>query len=274
MQEFIAFITEKAQNEGIALLFFIGGVIIGVISVLVILRVFSLKDDGGDGLAEIKRTDGQKARAVEIFKSESSGLEVKKATQLTEAISYLLVQIPAIYFEDVKYHTVAKANEIQGLKSDINACLDFTVYEGVYFLRSLVFAMSEEVERILNKKSVRIAYGIGRGAVMTFKGKRLSKLPEDCNLLDLLEVLGFNGTTDKKASNGQTRRGFGSLINKAVGKVKGVAVQTANNAVDRSIEGLLCVFADELNLLYSHSYINGEESLDFLGIIGEGGKKQ
>ena len=83
MQEFIAFITEKAQNEGIALLFFIGGVIIGVISVLVILRVFSLKDDGGDGLAEIKRTDGQKARAVEIFKSESSGLEVKKATQLT-----------------------------------------------------------------------------------------------------------------------------------------------------------------------------------------------
>ena len=37
MQGFLRLITEKAQNEAVALLFFIGGVLIGIISVLIIL---------------------------------------------------------------------------------------------------------------------------------------------------------------------------------------------------------------------------------------------
>ena len=274
MTAIIDFITKKAFNETIAFLFLILGLIIGLFLTWIILKAFSIKQQRPTSFKPIEDIGQIEKNAVEIFNGELTKFESKKLTLLSSSICLLLESIPSLYQSDVSYYTVVKKEDFDLVEKDVKVCLDFTVYEAVYFMRSLVCSIDGWENGILEKGIVKFAYGVGRNAISPFGEKRLSKNAGDCNLKDLIFILNAKIKKTEKENVKKPDSIVKKFVNKVKNKAKNIVVDKANSVVDEHIAQLLGIIATELNLLYSDSFKFGVASLDSMALIEFGGEKR
>ena len=67
MDRILQFITEKAFNETIALLLFVGGVLLGAILAYIVYKLFAIKNKKTKSPSTVKDLTLLKREAVEIF---------------------------------------------------------------------------------------------------------------------------------------------------------------------------------------------------------------
>ena len=274
MIKMLEFLSKKAFNEVIAFLFLIIGVTLGLILAWVILKVFSDKNIKQKPCKQVVCVDEIKEKAIDIFLSKLTKFENEKITLFSGATTYLLEEIPKIYNNKTKFYTVIKNNDFSFIKQDVKICLDFTVYEGVYFIRSLICSLEKCANDILETGMVKVAYGVSRSTVNTLSGKNFPPKVGDCNIKDILTVLKFKGKIRVKTQSKCKKGFFKSVIEKVLKRATDTVVDRANCAVDEHIAWLLDIVAEELNLLYSDSFRRGIASLDSFSMLGFDGEKR
>ncbi|MBE5742778.1 MAG: hypothetical protein E7360_05660 [Clostridiales bacterium] len=257
MDKIIQFITEKAFNETIALLFFIGGVILGGIAVYVIYRLFALKKREKKSANGVKDVTPIKNEAISYFTACDEGFNEKKLTSLLTASSIILSEIPKEYNKNTKLRRILNAEDVKFLEEDLKISLDFTVYEAIYFLREFLEELQAEILKFLNAKPVKLVYGVGK-IVNAFTVKQeITKNAEDLKLSQVIEII------KRLKPDPQKKKGvIGSLVGKALNKIKPIALDKTVDVLEPYCVEILEILADKINLLYSGGLpFNGENAL-------------
>lgn len=257
MDKIIQFITEKAFNETIALLFFIGGVILGGIAVYFVYRLFALKKREKKSANGVKDVTPIKNEAISYFTACDEGFNEKKLTALLTASSIILSEIPKEYNKNTKLRRILNAEDVKFLEEDLKISLDFTVYEAIYFLREFFEELQAEILKFLNAKPVKLVYGVGK-VVNAFTVKQeITKNAEDLKLSQVIDIV-KTVKSSKKNQDGETvkEKGIvGKLFDKVKDKVKSkvlpIALDKTVDVLEPYCVEILEILADKINLLYS-----------------------
>ena len=269
MEKFIEFILEKAYNETIALLFLVGGMVLGGVLAFFIYKIFAIKSKQSKKAETLSDITLIKREAVDIFENNDDDLNISQLTAISQAISVLLNEIPLTYNKKTKFRTVLSAEEISFLEQDLKISLDFTVYQAIYFLRAFFKELKVEILKILNSKEVKLVYGVGKIAnKLTLKQDNVTKRVEDLKLSTVIEIIkSIREKTQKKEANEQ--KGF---LKKIFDKVKGKGVTIAKEKTLDFLEPyvieIIEIFAEKINLLYS-GQIAREETFFSLNDLSE-----
>ena len=262
MQKILDWLIKNAGNNLISLPIFVGGVILGVLVVSVILRFLKngkVKTRKKDTVDIADFVDG----VVDNYRLEKVKIGKEKLAQLVNIACKLFEEIPQNYQENVKYYKVLQAEDFSFLQEDVKVDLNFTVCEGLRFLRATVDALQEEIYLVLSNGVVKGFYGAGRIINFFTKTTNAPKRIDDFLISDVFEVIEQFSNGKKKK---QTEEKEKSLIQKGLQKVGGKVVDVANsalsNAVDNYVEDFIYKFAQILNLLYSDGFKDEDITYD------------
>lgn len=256
MDKLLNSIPQNWVNQSIGLLFFICGIILGVIAVSVIWKKFTLRDKKKES---VEKTDVSSLieRAKMEYKDADTEINLEKLGYFCKAITDLLEEIPPIYGATKLHDVLAKEEvDIKGnrfLVSDVRLYLDFTVYELLYFVRAIAENMRKEVEKLLNSFEGKAISTVGK-----FVGKKT--LQENVKKdLDEITVEALFRTVKqllkKKEPENKTKSFFGEVIDKAKNfAFNKVAMPIVNPLIDKYVIDVIQIFAEEINNLYSKEY--------------------
>ena len=248
MQEILNWFKNNAVNSLISLLIFICGVFVGVLILSFVLRFLK----NGKVKTSKKSTvdiEGFVDEVVEDYLQQKVKLGEEKLSQLLSVATKLFEEIPKNYQKNVKYFEVVKAKNSKYLQSDLKISLDFTVYEGLRFLRATVNALQEEIYLVLDNGVVKVAYGVGKIVNFFKKTADVTKKPEDFLISDALTI--FEDWF--KPNKTHEKKGF---VKKLVGKV---ANEFGSSAVDGYLKDFIREIAQLINLLYSDGFKDEKE---------------
>lgn len=256
MDKILISIPKNWINQSIGLLFFICGIILGVVVVSVIWKKFTLKDNKKE-IVEKTDVSSLVERAKMEYKGADTDVNLEKLGYLCKAITDLLEEIPPIYGTTKLYDVLAKEEVvIKGnhfLVSDVRLYLDFTVYEFLYFVRAIAENMREEVEKLLNSFEGKAISTVGK-----FVGKKT--LQENVKKdLDEITVEALFRTVKqllkKKEPENKTKSLFGEVVDKAKKiALNKVAMPIGNSLIDKYAIDVIEIFAEQINNLYSEEY--------------------
>ena len=188
MQVILDWLAKNAVNNLISLLFFVGGIVLGVFVVTIVLRF----------LKKVKVKTRKKTTVdiesfvddvIDEYLFERVKIGEEKLTQLTTVACKLFEEIPKNYKKNVKYFEVLKAKDFDFLQKDLKVSLNFTVYEGLRFLRATVDALQEEIYLVLDNGVVKVAYGTGKIINFFKKTTNFPKRIDDFLISDVFEII-------------------------------------------------------------------------------------
>ena len=194
---------------------------------------------------------------VEDYLQQKVKLGEEKLSQLLSVATKLLEEIPKNYQKNVKYFEVVKAKNSKYLQSDLKISLDFTVYEGLRFLRATVNALQEEIYLVLDNGVVKVAYGTGKIINFFTKTTKAPKNIDDFLISDIFEIIEKFKNPNKKTKK-QIVEKEKNLIQKGLQKVGEKAADVANTAFSGTVDSYAVDFIREIaqliNLLYSDGF--------------------
>lgn len=252
MDKLLNSIPKNWVNQSIGLLFFICGILLGVIIVSVIWKKFTLKDKKKDSVEKIDISN-QLERAIKEYVNADTDINLEKLGYFCKAITDLLEEIPPIYgstkLQDVltKQEISVKGNQF--LVSDVRLYLDFTVYELLYFVRAIAKNIENEIGKMLNSIEGRAISTVGK-----LIGKKT--LRENAKKdLDDITVEALFRTVKRLINKKEPENFFGEIVSKvkkfAFNKV---AMPIGNALIDKYVIDVIEIFAEEINNLYSQEY--------------------
>jgi len=260
MEKIIEFITEKAYNESIAFLFLIGGMILGVVTVIVVYKLFAIKKRDKKTPLAIRDITQIKNEAVAKFEYAETGFEKEKLTVFFESLNVLLKYIPIEYNPKTRLYDIIDSDTVKFLESGLKTSLDFTVYELVWFIRIFAEELHGVLRKLIESKGVKAVYGVGRFATGVMVKEKLNTDPEEVKIAQIVEVLGkFKNKFPKKPTEVKNESKIKKLFSPVIEKIKEVAkdvalgfvTDKASDLADNYIVEIIEIFAEELNLLYS-----------------------
>ena len=260
MEKIIEFITEKAYNEAIAFLFLIGGMILGVVTVIVVYKLFAIKKRDKKTPLAIRDITQIKNEAVAKFEYAETGFEKEKLTVFFESLNVLLKYIPIEYNPKTRLYDIIDGDTVKFLESGLKTSLDFTVYELVWFIRIFAEELHGVLRKLIESKGVKAVYGVGRFATGVMVKEKLDTDPEEVKIAQIVEVLGkFKNKFPKKPTEAKNESKIKKVFSPVIEKIKEVAkdvalgfvTDKASDLADNYIVEIIEIFAEELNLLYS-----------------------
>ena len=244
MEAFLQWLQKNAVNGLISLLIFIGGVGLGVLVFSLALRFLK---NGKEKPRKILTANVEPFvdGVIDEFESEKVKVGKEKITQLLTVASKLFEEIPQNYQKSVKYYEILKAKDFDFLENDLRINLDFSLCEGVRFLRATVGALKDEIYLVLEDGVVKVAYGAGKIYNFFKKTADVTKKPEDLLISDGVEIVKQWFFHQK---NPDKKKGI-------VGKVGGKILTEVGSAMtDKYLKDFIREFAQIINLLYSDGF--------------------
>lgn len=262
------YFAESAVNWLICGLLLIIGTILGVVTAHLVWKnlTFKKKDER---TTEIKSVDKEIESARAYYKDAKTQLDLEKLGFFVGALTALLEKIPEKYGDGKFYEVLNKDTfKFKGepiLNESVKVNFDFTVYELVYFLRSFVNGLNEEVLNFLDSFVGKSAYFIGKGYAKNFIGN-LPKNAKDVTIAQLIELIsnlikqkdGGNNELDAEKPQSKIQAFFGGIFDKVKGAINnalvGAGKSIGNVIVDNLAEKVIALFAEEINKLYSEQF--------------------
>ena len=264
MQKILDWLSKNAVNNLISLLFFVCGLILGVLVVGIVLRFLKngkVKTRKKTTVSIESFVDG----VAEDYLLESVKLGEEKLSQLLSVACKLFEEIPKYYNKNVKFFEVLKAKDFKFLQKDVKICFNFSVYEGLRFLRATIDALQEEIYLVLDHGVVKGIYGVGKIVNFFTKTIKAPKNIDDFLISDAFEIVDKFTNPNKKIEK-EIKGKEKNLIKKGLKKVGEKVGDVANSAfsktLDNYVQDFIRKFAQILNLLYSDGFKEEKTTCD------------
>lgn len=278
MDKLLNSIPQNWVNQSIGLLFFICGIILGVGFVFLVLKLSQIKRTTRKKSMPIKDVDLITQQAFDELHT-SKIINKYKVSAICQSLSILLEEIPKEYDKNAKTSTIISAKKVDLLDNDIKISLDFNLKEGLTFLHALLDDLEREICVFLSNPLIKTLYVALKVPAQFLLKDKVGKNAKDLSLADVCTIK--DKILDVVKNANKVKEGVTGIVatlfksDKDIEKSKPLPTKkkgglvtflsengTINGVVNTFVCKILLIFSDKLNLLYSHSYLDGMLPLD------------
>lgn len=242
MDSVLTFILNFIIDQSVTLIFFGAGIILGLISAFAAFTFFSVSEGKSIEKTPVKPVDDIIRKATIDFEAGSAGGNYDKKLRTLAAVSSRTAnQVFKIYYgDDCKLVEVIRKNSY--FPDGFSVPLTFTLYELVDFYARILTNLQTVVEDVMDKKSIRLLYGVTRSF------SKFDKDPKDLRVSTVIARF-FNNNNDEPTEEKKEGIVKTFLKNKAVGAL----VKFTSGYADDAFVHAIGEITYSVGLLCSHS---------------------